>query len=221
LRNTTSGIYLNFAFAFFECQKPNQTALNFKILLNNARLASQERPRRSDDSASANTQKSTRITNPGPAMKYDLVLMFPYKSGLEKSQRKNNFNKATFINSMLGIRVVKRSDGVTEEFIDEAQRILRSSRCFLLPDGTPNEAISKIEKTLLQTENRNDILELNHQLMEETKRCLHNEYVEFTGSDEPTTQQKFVELMLRTVVKRVRTACGLTTKMKMNKKGDE
>lgn len=153
-------------------------------------------------------------------MRFDMVLVFPYKTGMEKSKRKTHFNKQTYINLMLGLRIAKKKEGYQEEFIDEAQRILRTNRCFLLPDGTPNTTMNKLEASMQQKENRNDVLELNHQIMEESKRCLREEYVAYTGSDEPTTQKKFMMLLMRTIVRRLHTACGLSTKMKFNKKGD-
>jgi anoctamin-10 len=153
-------------------------------------------------------------------MKYDAIIVFPMKAGGE-SNKKSGFNKLRFVTSMLGLRRMKGNDNVEEEFLDESQRILRTDRCFMSDDGQPNPTLTSLEEKLRNTDTAEDKTKLQKQKIDEMKRVMRNEYVRFTGSDEPCPQEVFCELVLRTIVKRLQMACGLTAKMKYGVKGDQ
>ena len=151
---------------------------------------------------------------------YDLVLLFPYRmSSLLGGQP----NKRKFINKMLGLRTETiRANGVSEkiEFVDEARRYLHTDRCFMEYDGTPNVVLAQTAKVISTARTEAQREEARRARRDEMKRVLTQEYVAFTGSDEPCQHEVYCRFICSAIMRRLQQACGLSCDAKYSVDGD-
>jgi hypothetical protein len=140
----------------------------------------------------------------GKLFDYDLIIIFPRNIGGELSSfKKHKLNQSHFVNSLLGTREIKDESGNMVTFIDEARRILRTDRCYLNPNGSENTNLKHLQKLYNECERHEDRQEKLEQKMDVMRKSLEAEYLEFTGSDEPTTQLKYCEMFAKTIAKRL------------------
>jgi anoctamin-10 len=145
------------------------------------------------------------------AVNFDVVIIFPYSEGHGKGT-----SMPKYVNTLLGIRKVKHSDGVKRDFRDPNHAIFRSDRCFMNTDGTDNEELARLQADLDDGVDlaENFVEKIHDQKAIQMKILLEQEYADFTGSNEPCMRQAYCELVARSVSKRLQSACGLTTVMK-------
>ena len=152
---------------------------------------------------------------------YDIVLLFPYRmSSLLGGQP----NKRKFINNMLGLRSETiRANGVSEqiEFLDEAQRYLHTDRCFMDYDGNPNPVLAHAARVIATAKTEAQREEAQRTRRDEMKRVLTQEYVAFTGSNEPCPHEVYCRFMCSAIMRRLQQACGLSCDAKYSVDGDE
>ena len=144
---------------------------------------------------------------------WDLVLLFPIVTTGE-------CNRRNFVNKMVGYREAI-VDGVVEPFIDEAQRFLHSDRCYIDMRGNINPKLAKLASAIANTREESVRQSLRVKQLQEKKRVLTEEYISFTGSDEPCPAKVFSFLIISVVVRRLQQACGLTCQMKYTADKDE
>ncbi|KAG1703865.1 hypothetical protein DVH05_006874 [Phytophthora capsici] len=140
---------------------------------------------------------------------HDLVMVFPRREGGEL-KKPDDFTLRSFVQLMLG-KDPERSQRANKIVIDPFQRVLRTSRCFLDEQGcdvvldTSNDHSDDSEQRRLETQ----------------QQLLKNEYEQFIGDAEATTETKFCELVATSIARRVQLACGLTTRMFLSCDADE
>lgn len=140
---------------------------------------------------------------------HDLVMVFPRREGGEL-KKPDDFTLRSFVQLMLG-KDPERSQRANKIVIDPFQRVLRTSRCFLDEQGCD---------VVLDTSNdRSDDSEQRR--LETQQQLLKNEYEQFIGDAEATTETKFCELVATSIARRVQLACGLTTRMFLSCDADE
>jgi hypothetical protein len=153
--------------------------------------------------------------------------------GPDKKARK--FCLPNFTNVMLGLRdgYVDEGSGasiVTDndeqaagkkkkrkiKFTDEARCVFRTDRCFCSDDGLENSVLKKIEQQLQEKSDiKEEIERLRNLRVKERAKTLRALYIDHTGSDEPCTELKFRQLILRAVATQLQVACGLTVRMRL------
>jgi anoctamin-10 len=145
------------------------------------------------------------------SVNFDVVIIFPYSEGHGKGT-----SMPQYVSRLLGIRKIKHADGVKRDFADPNHAIFRSDRCFMNADGTENEELVRLQTDLDDGVDlaENFVEKINEQKAVQMKIALEQEYVDFTGSNEPCMRQAYCELVARSVSKRLQSACGLTTVMK-------
>ncbi|POM59522.1 Anoctamin-like protein, partial [Phytophthora palmivora] len=145
--------------------------------------------------------RSTATTSDKTLYDHDLVMVFPRREGGEQ-KKPDDFTLHSFVHIMMG-KDPERSDRANKIVVDPFQRVLRTSRCFLDERGcdvvmdTSNDHNEDSEQRRLETQ----------------QQLLKNEYTQFIGSSEATTETKFCELIATAIARRVQLACGLTTRM--------
>ncbi|KAH7477222.1 Anoctamin-10 [Phytophthora ramorum] len=133
---------------------------------------------------------------------HDLVMIFPLREGGE-AKRPGAFTMKTFVELLLG----RDSKTSRQPF----QRVLRTPRCFL--DDLGNDMVESTGPRHSST------ADVGTQAVEQ--KILEAEYEKFIGSTEPTTEQRFCELVATAISRRVQLACGLTTRMFLSCDADE
>ncbi|CAH0492872.1 unnamed protein product [Peronospora farinosa] len=161
--------------------------------------------------ASTSVFKSTGTPLGSDKMLYDhdLVMVFPRREGGEL-KKPEEFTLRRFVHLMIG-KDQERSKRANKIVVDPFQRVLRTPRCFLDDRGcdvvmdTSNDHSETAEQRRLETQ----------------QQLLENEYKQFVGSTQATTETKFCELVATAISRRVQLACGLTTRMFLSCDGDE
>ena len=144
---------------------------------------------------------------------WDMVMLFPFRTTGESNRR-------TFVNKMLGLRT-EMLNGRAEQFVDEAKRFLHTDRCYMNLDGSPNEVLERCKRTIETAQHEAERNRARRERRDEMKRIIENEYVDFTGSDEPCRSDAFSRLFCSAIVRRLQQACGLTCQAKYSVDGDE
>ena len=144
---------------------------------------------------------------------WDLVLLFPIKASGE-------CNRRGFVNKMVGYREAI-VNGVVEPFIDEAQRFLHSDRCYIDMRGNINPKLAKLASGIAVTREETVRQQMRVKQLQEKKRVLTEEYISFTGSDEPCPAGVYSMLIISVIVRRLQQACGLSCSMKYTLDKDE
>lgn len=140
---------------------------------------------------------------------HDLVMIFPYKDGGHE-KKPEKYTVEAFVSLFMG-KDYQRSAKAGMIVIDTFQRVLRTTRCYL--DDHGHEVLT--------------VNDADHSTRAEQERwgaeeaILIQEYETEIGSQDPTTEAKFCELVAKAVARRVQLACGLTTRMFRSCDGDE
>jgi hypothetical protein len=168
---------------------------------------------------------------------FDLVLVFPLRKDGKKTTDPKKHCMEAYVQQMLGLKSfeqeVEDEQGnktkQTTEFMEESQKNLRTDRCFLDDNGhsmldthtsrNHSSAGRKMSSTgsslVAQTE------EQKGAEIKERKRLLEDEYKTFVGDDQPTTVDKFDEMIAKSIAKRLQLACGLATRLNYSYDKDE
>ncbi|KAE9332289.1 hypothetical protein PF008_g15013 [Phytophthora fragariae] len=140
---------------------------------------------------------------------HDLVMVFPRREGGEL-KKPDDFTLRSFVQLLMG-KDPERSQRANKIVVDPFQRVLRTSRCFLDDRGVD-----------VVMDTSNDHSDVGEQRRLETQQLLlKNEYQQFVGSLEATTETKFCELVATAIARRVQLACGLTTRLFLSCDEDE
>ncbi|KAG6976300.1 hypothetical protein JG688_00001510 [Phytophthora aleatoria] len=140
---------------------------------------------------------------------HDLVMVFPRREGGEL-KKPDDFTLSRFVHLMMG-KDQERSQRANKIVVDPFQRVLRTPRCFLDERGcdvvmdTSNDHSEESEQRRLETQ----------------QQLIKNEYEQFIGNTEATTETRFCELVATAIARRVQLACGLTTRMFLSCDADE
>ncbi|GMF28798.1 unnamed protein product [Phytophthora lilii] len=160
-------------------------------------------------SAQSSVFRSTGTTGDKTLYDHDLVMVFPRREGGEL-KKPDDFTLRSFVQLMMG-KDLERSQRANKIVVDPFQRVLRTPRCFLDDRGVD-----------VVMDTSNDHSENGEQRRLETQQqLLKNEYEQFIGSTEATTETRFCELVATAISRRVQLACGLTTRMFLSCDADE
>ncbi|KAE9355831.1 hypothetical protein PR003_g2645 [Phytophthora rubi] len=140
---------------------------------------------------------------------HDLVMVFPRREGGEL-KKPDDFTLRSFVQLLMG-KDPERSQRANKIVVDPFQRVLRTSRCFLDDRG--------VDVVMDTCNDHSDVGEQRR--LETQQQLLKNEYQQFVGSLEATTETKFCELVATAIARRVQLACGLTTRLFLSCDEDE
>ena len=88
--------------------------------------------------------------------------------------------------------------------MDEGRRVFRSDRCFCSDEGKLNEQLRWIEQMVsLKADQKQEVDNLRKDKVREMTKVLTELYIAHTGSDEPTTELKFRQLIVRAIATRL------------------
>lgn len=153
----------------------------------------------------------------------------------KKAKIRKKFCLPNFTNIMLGLREGYVDEGVdasivTEDdeqtpgkkkkrkikFTDEARCVFRTDRCFCSEDGVENSTLQKIAEQLHdKSDDKAEMERLRDLRLKEMSDKLRELYIDHTGSDEPCTELKFRQLILRAIATQLQVACGLSVRMRL------